>query len=65
MSGVERGVRNLTVLKLAAIARALRTESRELLPDLMTGPPVQPALGQARVHLSCAKGYRPGAGPVG
>jgi transcriptional regulator with XRE-family HTH domain len=33
MSGVERGVRNLSVLKLAAIARALGVR----LQDLLTG----------------------------
>ena len=32
MSGVERGVRNLSVLKLAAVAEALRLPARELLP---------------------------------
>jgi transcriptional regulator with XRE-family HTH domain len=32
MSGVERGVRNISVLKLEAIARALGVAARELLP---------------------------------
>lgn len=32
MSGVERGVRNLSVLKLASIARALDVNTRDLLP---------------------------------
>jgi transcriptional regulator with XRE-family HTH domain len=33
MSGIERGVRNVTLLKLQAVARALRVTTRELLPD--------------------------------
>lgn len=33
MSGVERGVRNLSVLKLAALARALNTTIGDLLGD--------------------------------
>ena len=33
MSGIERGVRNITVLKLKAVARALKVSVRELLPD--------------------------------
>jgi transcriptional regulator with XRE-family HTH domain len=33
MSGVERGVRNLSVLKLAAIANALGVPARDLLPS--------------------------------
>jgi transcriptional regulator with XRE-family HTH domain len=33
MSGVERGVRNLSVLKLAAIASALGVPARDLLPS--------------------------------
>lgn len=32
MSGIERGVRNTSVLKLAAIARSLDVPARELLP---------------------------------
>jgi hypothetical protein len=32
MSGVERGVRNLSVLNLRAIARALRVGTRDLIP---------------------------------
>jgi transcriptional regulator with XRE-family HTH domain len=32
MSGVERGVRNPSVLKLEAIARALHVSARDLLP---------------------------------
>jgi transcriptional regulator with XRE-family HTH domain len=32
MSGLERGVRNISVLKLAAVARALGVPARELLP---------------------------------
>jgi transcriptional regulator with XRE-family HTH domain len=32
MSGVERGARNFSVLKLHALARALRVPVRELLP---------------------------------
>jgi transcriptional regulator with XRE-family HTH domain len=32
MSGVERGVRNLSVLKLDAIARAVGVPARDLLP---------------------------------
>jgi transcriptional regulator with XRE-family HTH domain len=32
MSGVERGVRNVTVLKLEAIARAIGVSARDLLP---------------------------------
>jgi hypothetical protein len=32
MSGVERGVRNLSVLKLHAIAKALDVGTRELIP---------------------------------
>lgn len=31
MSGVERGVRNLTVLKLAAVAKALAVEPARLI----------------------------------
>ncbi len=33
MSGIERGVRNVTVLKLQAVARALKVPVRELLPE--------------------------------
>ena len=33
MSGIERGVRNVTLLKLFAVARALKVSPRELLPD--------------------------------
>lgn len=33
MSGIERGVRNVTLLKLQAVARALRLPIRELLPN--------------------------------
>jgi transcriptional regulator with XRE-family HTH domain len=33
MSGIERGVRNVTLLKLFAVARALKVPARELLPD--------------------------------
>jgi transcriptional regulator with XRE-family HTH domain len=33
MSGIERGVRNITLLKLFAVARALKVSPRELLPD--------------------------------
>ncbi|MDP2318229.1 MAG: helix-turn-helix transcriptional regulator [Acidobacteriota bacterium] len=33
MSGIERGVRNVTLLKLQAVARALKLPIRELLPD--------------------------------
>ena len=33
MSGIERGVRNVTVLKLHAVARALKVRVRELLPE--------------------------------
>ena len=33
MSGIERGVRNVTVLKLHAVARALRVPLRELFRD--------------------------------
>ncbi|HUE86441.1 MAG TPA: helix-turn-helix transcriptional regulator [Vicinamibacterales bacterium] len=33
MSGIERGVRNVTLLKLFAVARALKVSARELLPD--------------------------------
>lgn len=33
MSGIERGVRNVTLLKLQSVARALRLPIRELLPD--------------------------------
>ena len=33
MSGIERGVRNLTVLKLQAVAKALKVPVRDLLPD--------------------------------
>ena len=33
MSGIERGVRNVTLLKLQAVARALKVAMRELLPD--------------------------------
>jgi transcriptional regulator with XRE-family HTH domain len=33
MSGIERGVRNITLLKLFAVARALKVSARELLPD--------------------------------
>ncbi len=32
MSGVERGVRNATVLKLAAVAKALGVRVRDLFP---------------------------------
>jgi transcriptional regulator with XRE-family HTH domain len=32
MSGIERGVRNLSVVKLAQIARALGVAVRDLLP---------------------------------
>ncbi len=32
MSGIERGVRNLSVVKLAQIAQALGVSLRELLP---------------------------------
>jgi transcriptional regulator with XRE-family HTH domain len=32
MSGIERGVRNLSVVKLAQIARALGVALRDLLP---------------------------------
>jgi len=32
MSGIERGVRNLSVVKLAQVARALGLPVRELLP---------------------------------
>lgn len=32
MSGIERGVRNTSVLKLAAVAKALDVSIRELLP---------------------------------
>ncbi len=32
MSGVERGVRNLSILKLQAIAKALGVGTRELIP---------------------------------
>lgn len=32
MSGIERGVRNLSVVKLAQVARALGIAARELLP---------------------------------
>jgi transcriptional regulator with XRE-family HTH domain len=33
MSGLERGVRNVSLLKLQAVARALRVPLRQLLPD--------------------------------
>lgn len=33
MSGIERGVRNISLLNLAAVARALGTSMRELLPE--------------------------------
>jgi transcriptional regulator with XRE-family HTH domain len=33
MSGIERGVRNITMLKLPSLARALRVSVRELFPD--------------------------------
>ena len=33
MSGIERGVRNATVLKLQSVARALKVPVRELLPE--------------------------------
>jgi transcriptional regulator with XRE-family HTH domain len=33
MSGIERGVRNITLLKLFAVARALRVRPSELLGD--------------------------------
>lgn len=33
MSGIERGVRNVTLLKLQSVARALNVAIRELLPD--------------------------------
>ncbi len=33
MSGIERGVRNVSVLKLARLARALKMPARELFPD--------------------------------
>jgi transcriptional regulator with XRE-family HTH domain len=33
MSGIERGIRNVTVLKLQAVARALKVSLRELLPE--------------------------------
>ena len=33
MSGVERGLRNVTILKLQAVARALKVRVRELLPE--------------------------------
>ena len=33
MSGIERGVRNVSVLKIARLARALRVPLRELLPN--------------------------------
>lgn len=33
MSGIERGVRNVTLLKLQAVARALKLSTRELLPE--------------------------------
>jgi transcriptional regulator with XRE-family HTH domain len=33
MSGIERGVRNITVLKLQSVARALKVPVRELLPE--------------------------------
>jgi transcriptional regulator with XRE-family HTH domain len=39
MSGVERGVRNLSVLKLQAIARALRVAARDLLLSDRTRTP--------------------------
>ena len=32
MSGIERGVRNVTVMKLQAVARALKVPVRQLLP---------------------------------
>jgi transcriptional regulator with XRE-family HTH domain len=32
MSGVERGVRNFSVLKLKAVAKALKVPVRELIP---------------------------------
>ena len=32
MSGVERGIRNFSVLKLQAIAKALKVSVRELVP---------------------------------
>jgi transcriptional regulator with XRE-family HTH domain len=33
MSGIERGVRNVTVLNLQSVARALKVPVRELLPE--------------------------------
>ena len=33
MSGIERGVRNITLLKLFAVAKALKVNARELLSD--------------------------------
>jgi transcriptional regulator with XRE-family HTH domain len=33
MSGIERGVRNATLLKLFAVAKALKVPPRDLLPD--------------------------------
>jgi transcriptional regulator with XRE-family HTH domain len=33
MSGIERGVRNVTLLKLFAVAKALKVSARDLLPD--------------------------------
>lgn len=33
MSGIERGVRNVTLLKLQSVARALKLPIRDLLPD--------------------------------
>ena len=33
MSGIERGVRNVTLLKLQAVARALKVPVRDLLPE--------------------------------
>lgn len=33
MSGIERGVRNITLLKLQAVSKALGVPLRDLLPD--------------------------------
>lgn len=33
MSGIERGVRNFSVLKLFALAKALKVSPRDLLPE--------------------------------
>ena len=33
MSGIERGVRNVSVWKLAAVAKALRVRLRNIVPD--------------------------------